>query len=520
MLRRVHGDLIGRVIDRRYRLIARLGAGDMAEVFLARHVLIERLSAVKVFREPIEARVRDRFLREARAANRVNHPNVVEILDYGEEDGLVYLVQEYVPGESLAKLLEAELGQGIGWARAASIGLALASALGRAHQMKVVHRDLKPSNVIVMPRREGGDTVKLTDFGMAKLLDVAATTSTGPSLASSPYAAPEVAVLGSFDARSDLFSLGVVIYEAITGTLPFARPWGTTATPLSVALPAPLVTEHVPEVPAFVAEVIATLLAPEPDDRPRDGFEAHDLLARALEGSPPARAARSVAPIAWEPGSTGAPPRLTTVPYDRICGICERALAALDRHARGVVPSPGAIERVEHARKVVGLVRGLSALVSEDRASLEDFVASSHALRDQLGARFDAVAREQSRALGWAGTLSERSYEVRERRSLGADPVPLLEAMVWEQAALENEEDLLRDRARELSLRMRDLEAELGELGERTQQESLVLTARLEGRVAALRSLALEAWQALDLAAHAIGLDLGAAGATSDQAGM
>lgn len=508
----MHGDLIGRVIDRRYRLIARLGAGDMAEVFLARHVLIERLSAVKVFREPIEPRVRDRFLREARAANRVNHPNVVEILDYGEEDGLVYLVQEYVPGESLAKLLELELGQGIGWTRAATIGLELASALGRAHQMKVVHRDLKPSNVIVMPRREGGDVVKLTDFGMAKLLDVAATTSTGPSLSSSPYAAPEVAVLGSFDARSDLFSLGVVIYEAISGTLPFARPWATTATPLSAAAPAPLVSERVPEVPAFVAEVIATLLAPEPDDRPRDGYEAYDLLARALEGSPPLLRGRSVAPVSLE-ASASTPPRLTTVPYDRICGICERALAGLEHHARRSVPSPGAIERIEHARRVVGLVRGLSALVSEDGAALEDFVAASHAMRDRLGARFDEVAREQSRALGWAGTLSERSYEVRERRSLGADPVPLLEAMVWEQAALENEEDLLRDRARELSLGMRELERELTELAERTEQESQVLTARLEGRVAALRSVALEAWQALELAAEAVGLaDLAAVG--------
>src|SRR6185312_9879712 len=164
--------LLGRTIAQRYRLISRLGAGSLASVYLARHVLIDRLGAIKIVhpeyaRDPLW---RERFLREARAVNRINHPNIVEITDLGEADGLLFLVMEYVPGESLQKVLERGP---LGWRRAAAIGLQVSSALGRAHQMGVVHRGLDATNILIMPRRDGPDTVKLTDFGVAKLADAA-----------------------------------------------------------------------------------------------------------------------------------------------------------------------------------------------------------------------------------------------------------------------------------------------------------------------------------------------------------
>src|SRR6185312_1217496 len=229
--------LLGRTIAQRYRLISRLGAGSLASVYLARHVLIDRLGAIKIVhpeyaRDPLW---RERFLREARAVNRINHPNIVEITDLGEADGLLFLVMEYVPGESLQKVL------------------------GRAHQMGVVHRGLDPSNILLVARRDGGDIVKIIDFGVAKLADAAPLTVR----ADAPF---DFTGLSELDAPSDLFALGSVLYEATTGA----------------SFPAPD-PPRPSDTPAFFYEVLRTLLAPEPTDRPRDGFEAADLLRRALE---------------------------------------------------------------------------------------------------------------------------------------------------------------------------------------------------------------------------------------------
>src|SRR5271154_3759273 len=145
--------LLGRTIAQRYRLIARLGAGSAASVYLARHVLIDRLSAIKIVHPEIASDPiwRERFLREARAVNRINHPNIVEITDLGESDGLVFLVMEYVEGESLL----ATLRRGrFPWPRAARVAAQIGAALARAHQLGVIPRDLKPENVLVA-KREG-----------------------------------------------------------------------------------------------------------------------------------------------------------------------------------------------------------------------------------------------------------------------------------------------------------------------------------------------------------------------------
>ena len=141
----------------------------MAVVYLARHVMIERLSAIKILRQDLGMNVshRERFLREARAVNRINHPNIVEITDFGEDGGLVFLVMEYVEGESL----QTALAPGrFDLVRAVRIALQIASALGRAHELGVIHRDLKPENVLLL-LRDGADFAKLTDFGIAKIVD-------------------------------------------------------------------------------------------------------------------------------------------------------------------------------------------------------------------------------------------------------------------------------------------------------------------------------------------------------------
>src|SRR5688572_10246385 len=220
-LKPVMDPLIGKTIGGRYRLISRLGSGGMSSVYLARHVMIDRLMAIKTLRrdlaqDPVQ---RDRFIREARAVNRINHENIVEITDFGEsDDGLVYLVMEYVPGEPLLKAFARgpfEPG------RAIHISDQIAGALGRAHQMGVVHRDLKPENILLVPRKGRPDFVKILDFGIAKILDAPSLTGSQQIFGTPGYIAPEYIQSTNIDGRADLYSLGVILYEMITGALPF-----------------------------------------------------------------------------------------------------------------------------------------------------------------------------------------------------------------------------------------------------------------------------------------------------------
>jgi eukaryotic-like serine/threonine-protein kinase len=503
-------DLVGVLIAQRYRLISRLGSGGMGDVYLARHVLIERLGAIKLLRPTLgqDEAARDRFLREARAVNRLNHRNIVEITDYGESDGLVYLVMEYVPGEPLSRHLERGP---LGWRRAAKIGLQVASALGRAHEMDVIHRDLKPANLLLVARRGGEDLVKLTDFGMAKLTDVASITSSTVALGTPGYVAPEYAEYGS-------------VYEATAGHLPFpaANPSDRGDDPP----PPPPLSKLAPETPEFFDAVIRTLLARDPDDRPRDGFEAHDLLRRALEGNgerivissldgTAARTGGSESSAAEphdapsQPAPRRAAPHLTTTPFDKIAPLCAAALARVDAAlAQHPAPTHGAQAAASGARRLVAMVHGISALLVEDSEAIEATVERGRRIRADLGRQLDEVGREHSRSLGWAGTLAERGDVVRARRDSGEHPVPVVEAMVWEQAALEQEEERARDGAAEQAARMQTLHGDLARQNERLEHDMLVAGARLEGHVAALRSIALEAWMALEDAAERTGTSL------------
>ncbi len=532
--------LLGRTIAQRYRLISRLGAGSVAAVYLARHVLIDRLGAIKIVhpevaRDPVW---RERFLREARAVNRINHPNIVEITDLGEADGFLYLVMEYVPGESLKQVLERGP---LGWRRTAALGMALATALGRAHEMGVVHRGLDPSNILVVPRRDGGDLVKLTDFGVAKLADAAPLTQRS-SLRPDPEG------LRDLDARSDLFALGAVLYEAASGLAP--------------GHPAERLAAVAPEVPGFFDEVVSTLLAPEPSSRPRDGFEAADLAAprpgarggsrdRVHPRSRPRRRARGVpdpsrpperaswwplldaaaarpsgpsVPPSAEPSSGRAgddggssrrgaelrpqTPGVSGAPIDRLASICAAALSLLEERidVSGRDLDDDDRAALAEARKLCTTVAAVSELVASDTRTLEAVQARGRGARAELGRRLDEAARERSRTLGWAGTIAERSYQVEAQRLSGEHPVPAIDAMVWEQAALEQEEDFARERAARLAAEMRGCQAEIERHTERLEHEILVVNACLEGRIAAVRALSFEAWAALENAAARAGV--------------
>ncbi len=558
--RDVNESLLGKVIAQRYRLISQLGSGAMSTVYLARHVVIERLCAIKVFRaqdttfgadeesrggasldgsvaSPSEAPtehsaspLRDRFLREARAVNRIHHPNIVEITDYGDADGLVYLVMEYVPGEALSRLL----AKGpLGWRASARIGVQIASALERAHEMGVIHRDLKPANVLVLPKKDGSHVVKLTDFGVAKMADEPRLTEAATLLGTPGYMAPEYQFFGRISGRSDLYSLGVLLFEATTGRLPDAPSGGVAAADPDPLAKPKTVRDFIPDVDPFFDDVVATLLATDPDDRPRDAFEACDLLERALAVTPRASSVGPTSRPSGAPGplsdrTSGEPhepatevnvrrpgPRLLTAPYGRVLPICLTALervrergSALAAAAERTVLPPNVAKFVAHAEEQVTMVSRIARLVEADAQEENALRAEARSIHTDLGKKLDDAARERSKTLGWAGTVAERAYQVGSRLSLGEDPISTMEAMVWEHAALEAAEADAHEGAVNLALEIAQIQAEMAHQTERIEGEIATVAARLWGRVGALRSMALEAWMALEAAAQAVGLPI------------
>jgi serine/threonine-protein kinase len=314
---------VGRTLAARYRLLRQIGSGGMAVVYLARHVMIERLSAIKILRQDLGLNVahRERFLREARAVNRINHPNIVEITDFGEDAGLVFLVMEFVEGEALHTALTRGPFE---VARAVKVSLEIASALGRAHELGVIHRDLKPENVLLMPRA-GEDFAKLTDFGIAKLMDAPAITFTEQRFGTPGYIAPEYIEGQPATALGDIYALGVVLYQMVTGALPF-----------DVRLPVEFLVKAVKEkpvkpsarkadVPGELEALILRMIARRPEDRPRDAFVVHDALDEILRrmkggvvrGIAPDGLVRGIAPDGLvrgiAPDSNEAPPTVEEV---------------------------------------------------------------------------------------------------------------------------------------------------------------------------------------------------------------
>ncbi len=282
----VRDPLIGRNLEGRFLIKERLGTGGMGAVYRAWQGSVGREVAVKV----IESRLKGgrlaakRFLREAKLASRLSHANTVGVIDFGQtEDGLLYLVMELVKGRTMGDILLEDGPFPVD--RMVRIGLQLCDALQAAHKLSIIHRDLKPSNVIVLDDPPGRDHVKVLDFGLAKsLVDEGMTTVTqSDAIMGTPsYIPPEAVTRMQFDERSDLYSLGVILYEVVAGRLPF------DATTVQAMLrqhaydqPKPL-PEHVP--PA-VGELLFQLLEKEPDRRPPTATATHDMLL-ALTSQP------------------------------------------------------------------------------------------------------------------------------------------------------------------------------------------------------------------------------------------
>jgi serine/threonine-protein kinase len=213
--------LIGTTIAGRYLIEDMLGEGGMATVYRARHKLVDRPCAVKVMNPGLatDPKVRERFRREARSAQSLAHPNVIEIFDQGElPDGTPYIVMELLEGQTLAAVVEKGA---IPPPRAVPLMIQISRGIARAHDLGVVHRDLKPENIFVCRRLDGSDLVKILDFGIARSRSDSRLTNAGELFGTPQYLAPERITGGETGPSVDLYALGVIFFEMATGKLPF-----------------------------------------------------------------------------------------------------------------------------------------------------------------------------------------------------------------------------------------------------------------------------------------------------------
>jgi serine/threonine-protein kinase len=298
--------LLGRLLDGKYRLDERLGEGGMGRVYRATHLLIERTVAVKVLNSNLvtDEEAKERFRREARAAGRLRHTNAVAVTDFGQTaDGLVYIVMELLEGQSLREVLVREAP--LDAARAVSLMLQVSAAVGAAHDAGVIHRDLKPANIFVVQREHAPPVVKVLDFGIAKLAadvvedgELNTLTQTGIMIGTPRYMSPEQCDGAKLTPASDVYSLGIILYELLTGSTPF-----TGTSPLALALqhssrPPRPPRELRPSIPAEIEAVALKALDKKPEERPSDANEFRRMLYAAAERAGLEHAAAYTAPTA------------------------------------------------------------------------------------------------------------------------------------------------------------------------------------------------------------------------------
>ena len=266
--------MIGELIAGRYELHELVGSGGMSNVFRAHDRLLERSVAIKVLHEQYSADEDyvERFRREARSVAQLAHPNIVTVIDRGEEDGRQYIVFEYVEGENLKGLLS---HGALPVDQALRYGLQIAGALDFAHKRGLVHRDVKPQNVLLTEEGEP----KVTDFGIARSVDVQSVTQSGTVLGTSDYIAPEQARGEQVDQRTDIYSLGVMLYELLTGEVPYSGDNFVAVAMQHLHDPVPSVLDRRRDVPVRLDLAVQCAMAKDPADR----FDSMEELIDELE---------------------------------------------------------------------------------------------------------------------------------------------------------------------------------------------------------------------------------------------
>lgn len=289
--------MIQRVLDQRYELQEQIGGGGMADVYKAKDLLLNRPVAVKILHDQFKSDTEfiDKFNREAQAAARLSHPNIVNIYDVGVMDDAHYIVMEYVPGRTLKDKIKQEGHLSV--AEALTVAKGIASALAHAHANNLVHCDIKPHNILMMP----DGSAKVADFGIARAVTESTMTYTGNVVGSVHYFSPEQAKGTMITPKSDVYALGVVLYEMLTGSLPF-----TGETPVSVAMkhlqeePVP-VRQLDPSIPPVVEAIVARAMSKDPAMRPDAAEIVRDIQqAEQMVGSGMGYAAAQPDPFATQ----------------------------------------------------------------------------------------------------------------------------------------------------------------------------------------------------------------------------
>jgi serine/threonine-protein kinase len=271
--------MIGTVLSGRYKLEAKLGSGGMSTVYLARDSTLDRQVAVKVMHREMSEQPDqlERFRQEARAVAKLSHPNVVAVIDAGEDGGYPYIVFEYVEGETLKQRI-ARVGA-LDTQEALAYAIEIARGLTVAHARSMVHRDIKPQNVLI----DAEGRAKLTDFGISRQLEQDGMTATGRVLGTTDYVAPEQAMGHGVDPRSDVYSLGVVLYEMLIGQVPFHADSQVGVAMKHVNEELPDVQQRRPEISAAAALVVERATDKDPARRYQEVGEMIDDLSTALE---------------------------------------------------------------------------------------------------------------------------------------------------------------------------------------------------------------------------------------------
>jgi serine/threonine-protein kinase len=388
--------MLGRVIAGRYRLEARIGEGGMGVVYRARHVLIDRVVAVKLIRPDLrgETHLRAWMLREARAANRVDHAHIIDIHDIGEtEESELYLVMEYLVGTSLSS----ELARGsMPLARSVDILEQMCAALARAHDLGVVHRDLKSDNILLTTRGGRKDFVKILDFGLAHLAMDPRLAPKGAVFGTPEYMSPEQARGEEATAQSDLYALGVLLFEMLTGQLPFRSDDRETLLELQRTGVAPKPRTIKPDCLPAAESIVIRLLEKDRRKRFQDAHHLHEEL-KSLQ--------RSLPSTPWEVGGAGeniAPP---PPPPPQSPGVIEWAgrAALFSRMVSRAYPAGNAPADVQSANSqawdLASRASRLEGEVASHTRKLEALERRGRALRAEIGRKVEELAHEESRAL-------------------------------------------------------------------------------------------------------------------------
>jgi len=393
---------IGQIVDRRYRVVSRVGAGGMGMVYKVEHMQLAKVAAMKVLHPEMarDAEAVRRFRTEAQAVSRLDHPNIVQTFDFGQWDEALYLVMEYLKGDDLAIIMKRE--GPLPFPRAARLFVQICSALTEAHESGVIHRDLKPENIVVIPRRDGTETAKVLDFGLAKLrerTEVSMATSGNQVIGTPYYMSPEQVRSEPLDVRTDIYSLGATFYRVLTGTPPFqaTTPVGVLTKHVTDPLEPPRARAPQLNLPPVADAILSRAMAKAREDR----YPTAADVKRALE----AALAELGAPV----GAAGA----------RTSGAARSGAPTFPSRP----PEAGAAGPIEEARGTAGTASGSVGRGTGHAPTLQvaDPEPPPPAGRFSTGRRFLGRGRAQGDAEGAEEESDEGDLSVEEEAASGAD---------------------------------------------------------------------------------------------------